>query len=762
MRQFAHLVVRFPRMNIFILVLVTLTFGFHIFHLQLEKAAESFTRVADDPELDFYDEITSTFGFDEIIVIGFENEDIFSQNTMEMISRITERIEGLPGAERVLSLANVMDITSTEEGIAVRRLAAGAPANQSHTRRIRERALANPFCKRTLVSEDGRASSIIVFLDNRPGDLEYRNNLIKEIKAVLQEEGDKTRFHISGRPVIFSAIFDYLIPDILLFIPLSFIVVIVTSWWCFRNLAGVLLPLGTVSMAAIWTMGLFSWLGNVLNNYTAATPLFILVVGCAYSVHVMTQYYEEANHSQDRKQVVVNTIEHIGYPVIFTTLTTMVGFGSLMVNRLVPIVQVGKFVTFGVFLAGFLALFFIPSSLMLLPLPREARRMRFESGLVHRLLMKIGSFNLKRKNSILVIGSLLIIISSWGMFHLRAEANPLDWFRRDTDVIQAIEFLDSRLAGARAFTLSLRGREKDSIIGPQVLREMADLQDYINHLEDVDYTLSVVDILKEIKSKLHGDNPQRHDLPSSREEAAQYLFLYSLSGEEEDLDRLINHDRSWGLLLVRLTSNLSTLQMKDVVRSIEDYARKHFHAHGVETRVTGHEILFINMIDAMGEGLFISLIVATVLIFLIMLIVLRSFSGGVIALLPNIIPLILCMGYWGWAGITIDVATSMIGVIIIGIAVDDTIHYLHRYKKEINKDGDYEKAMFRALKTSGRAITFTTVTLTAGFSIMAFSQFGPLQLAGRLLSPPLILALVTDLIFLSAVFLRFKPKFVLK
>ena len=376
------------------------------------------------------------------------------------------------------------------------------------------------------------------------------------------------------------------------------------------------------------------------------------------------------------------------------------------------------------------------------------------NDLFDRILGWIALVNIKHPRAILGIFFVLIVLSVGGYFLIEVESNTIKMFSKRLPVRQAFDYVDSHMGGSMSVEIMVDTGKKDGVKNPAFLRQLESLQDYINKHPFSMKTMSVLDLLKKMNQALHENQPEYYTLPETKKQVSEYMFLYETSGGGE-LDKQVSFNYDIARLTAR-TKSLSTKEIKIFVSDITGFAKEHLDP-SIKIECTG----MIPMVNAMSElitsGQIKSFGFAFIAIALMMIIVLRSFKLGLISMVPNIFPVLIAIGFMGYACIYLSMALVTFGAIIIGIAVDDTIHFFMRYRREFNRTGTYEEALKDTLLTVGRPITFTTITLAAGFSIFALSDISNIGDFGLMAGFAIIWALLADFFLAPAMMLLFKP-----
>lgn len=747
--QYTHFILKYPKVVLGILILITGFLCVFAQHIPTDNSLDAFTS-KDDPDRIFQKHLNKQFGTDDIIVIAFSNENIFTPESLELIDRITHRTEDLKCVYKVTSLTNVNNIIGTEENFIVEPLIREIAEIEEGLDEIKKEALANPIYLGNLISGDAMTTAILVQLEDLPKDSQDKNILISRIKNILTEESsnNKTRFYVAGSSIVnyYSAL--YVENDLNLFLPLILVLIALVLYTIFRNIVYILIVLGNIFICLIWTLGFFGLVGASLNTVTTIVLPLITALAAALSVHVLTDYRRNCLQPGEKRKVLVDTMHHLFKPCLMACLTTAAGFASLQVSNVPPIKDFGGIAAGGMICCFLISFTFLPITLSCAKKPSTSMVRVAKPGLLDNILEFFAAFSMKHGLSIIIISVLLVLASIVGIFRLKIETNLLEFFKKKSDVYQSTKFVEKNLSGVTFADISLESELTDAFKDPTILRQIESLHDHLKTYDQVDKVTSINDYLKEMHKSFHNEDNAYYRLPESRELVAQYLLLF----DSDDLEDFIDSDYRWARVSVRITEH-SSEKLKELIDNIKSYAIKNL-GKNLKVKMTGTAVLKSNLIDRILKSQIQSLGMAMIIIFTLIFLVFRSIKMGMISIAPNLLPIVINFGIMGWTGIPLNTATSMISAIAIGIVVDDTIHFLAFY----NQNGDHIHSISRTIFAKGRAIITTSVVLFVGFGILLFSNFVPTIYFGILVASIMVIAILGDLILLPALLSYLKPK----
>lgn len=716
--------------------------------VQTVENVDYFT-VEDDPDVAFYETIKDTFGDDEFFVIAFSKPDLFEPPVLHAIADITTELESIPGVRKVQSLANVDYVHGAEEYFEVRPFLERIPDDANRLASLRTQALNNPLYVGNLISKNGRTSAIVVFPDmTEARDGDFRKRLLDQSRSVFKARsaviGD---FYMGGWTVTNFSLSHYMKADVSVFIPLCYLFVTLTIWLVFRNLRLTLLALANISACTGSGMGMFPLLGITLNNVTTIVPPLIMALALADSVHIFSHLDKEhlARHQSPAKALEAILQRVIG-PSFLCSLTTAVGFISLAVSDIPPIQDFAYVASVGMVFKFIFSFLLLPPLLLLCRADTvyTAERQGLDFS---KFLKRLADLVQTRPVAITASTVLLLAAAVWSALFIKVETNLLEFFKPTTSFRQELSYIEANLSGVGSVDISLKAHERDAFRDPANLAVIETLQRHAQSLPGVDRTMSFVDFLKDMNESFHNENPEFHRIPENRELVSQYLLLY----DSNDIMDFITTDQNHARILVRIAEHSSAGQFR-IITALQDFIDSQ-DTRGLDVRITGRAVQDVNTIDSLVWGQIQSLALAAAVITVIMFLALRSFTVGAWSLIPNIFPIVVNFGVMGAIGIPLDTATALISVVALGIAVDDTIHFLTEYNQARAVGLPIPEALHKVTMEKGKAICATSIILSMGFGVLLFSNFTPTASFGGLSALIMITAWIGDMIVLPAAML---------
>jgi len=700
-------------------------------------------------DLEFYDHLKEVFGNDEFFVIAFKKPDIFIAQNLELLQQITRKIETLEEVREVKSLANIDDTIGDEFFFEVRPFLETIPETPEEMLSLKERALANPLYVNNMISEDGTTAALVVFTFKKDDDEHYRKNLMEKCEAILQSftdtEGQKTRFRIAGWTVTNLYLSQYLKNDMAVFIPLTYILITLCVYFMFRNVRLTFIALANISVCVGSTMGMFYYLGIRLNNVTTIVPPLIMALALCDTVHVFAHMEKKVlRRLVHKKDALLHVLQTVFTPCLLTTLTTAIGFLSLCISDIPPIREFAVVAASGMVFELLFSFVFLPPLILLFPAEKVFIEYNKQKWVPHVLSFIHGSTR-KYAKPIAIIAGTVVVGSVWFGSQIKVETNLLEFFKESSPVRVSLTWVEKELSGISTVDVSIRSDEMDAFKVPENVRVIENIQNYLKRRSGVDVVNSYVDFIKDIHQSFNNENEAFYAIPDSGPLISQYMLLY----DSEDINDFINSDFNHARISAR-THVYNSGDQRRLIEMLKQYIST-IDNRGLEIRVSGRAVSDVVVIDSLVKGQIMSLSLAAGIIFIVMFFVLKSFKAGCLSIIPNLFPITLNFGIMGLFNIPLNTATSLISVVALGIAVDDTIHFLYEYKKQRDLGRNINDSLDRVMIRKGRAIISSSCILCIGFGVMIFSKFIPIVSFGVLSAVIMITAVVGDLVVLPAV-----------
>jgi len=690
----------------------------------------------------------------------------------------------------VQSLVNVTTTRGEEDQLIVEELMEDFPEDEAARAVFRERALGDPFYRNQLVSEDGKLMALIArpvaWIDpsdsgeedllgfdedsdesgaettetadlNSEGgtrilSFEEKVEFAQVLAGVSQRfNRDNFRIYEGGTIVMERVIMEEMMENMPRFTAMAIGLIAVLLFSVFRRVVGVLLPLLTVILALLGTFGAMSAFGEPITIVSQVLPSFLLAVSVGYAVHLLAIFFQHFNRSGDKHAAIVHAMGHSGLAIFITSLTTAGGLLSFSGAPMDPIAGLGRFGAFGVLMAVFLTLTLLPALLSRLPIKPKARLDSQQATRSERLLDGIGQFAVRRPWLVLGASAALALGALTAALDLTFSHDPVKWLPENSEVRISSDAINVEMKGAVIAELVVDTQRENGIKAPELMAKLERFNREIETLElgpvAMGKSTSIADMLKQIHQALNENRPEAYAIPDDADLIAQELLLFENSGAD-DLERMADVDYTQARVTMKMPW-IDANAYVPVLAAIEAQAQEIFGS-GVTLELTGLLTLLARTIDLMMVSMSESYLIAGTVITVLMMIVLANWKLGLWSMIPNFLPILLGLGLMRLLELPLDAMSILVGSIALGLAVDDTIHFLHNFRRYHAETGNVAESVRLTLTTTGRAMLFTTVVLSCGFYTYLVADLNNLFSFGLVTGTTIIFALLGDLLLAPA------------
>ena len=696
--------------------------------------------------------IEQLFGATEMIMVLLETDDVLNSETLKRVKKISRKMKRIKGIDKVISLFELKQIKSEDGAMMVDPAVRRIPSNDTERNILRAEIRENDMVYGNVVSEDFKVTAVIGMVKSGISD----EILLAEIEQLIQDNPGNEQIHIGGTPYSRYQTGYNTQKDLSRLLPLGLLIMLIFLYICFRQWRGVFLPFLVVLMSIFFSMGLIPLLGWQITVITIILPVILIAVANDYGIHMIAKYQEDniPGNSFNKRQLAKRMFSNLGIPILLTGLTTMVGMLCLQGHIMIPAGQLGVLAAAGIVFALAASLFFIPAVVSLLPkakpllLSGTAGKRKF---VLDRILGRLGA--LVSGHPKLVIKSAIIFstLTFIGVFLVSVNTDPINYYEEDHPVAISANLINKNLGGFFPISIVFKGDIKE----PAILKKIDQLEREIESYPEVGNTLSIARVVRQMNRILNAESGKEYDdIPRYRNAVAQYFELYNMSGDAQDFEKMVDFNYEYALITARINTS-STPVLRRVVDRIKNSIKDDPDVY----LVGGIADVFSDLSTKVVNGQFISLALAMVMVFLLLMVLFRSFSAGIISIIPLIISMAILFGLMGLLNIELNVATAMLSSIMIGVGIDYTIHFLWRYKEERHNGLTYEKAVRRTLLTTGRGILFNAFSVIIGFAVLLLSSFVPVRFFGFLVVVSIFACLIGALVVIPALIIVIKPKF---
>jgi predicted RND superfamily exporter protein len=751
----------------------------HVPQIKMDTSTEGFMH-PDDPVLITYNKFRAQFGRDERIVLAIKSDNIFTVDFLTTLRDLHEELEEkVPYLDDVTSLYNVRNTRGEGDKLITDDLLEPMPTTQAQADVIKKQALASHFYKDLLLSQDGKMTTMVIETDaySHVGEKEVSDvdafdegfseenttsnekekvfltdaenaELLKVIHDIVNTYKAKgLEIYVAGSPAVNNALKAQMKADMQKFTRITFLIIIIFLFVMFRRVSAVFYPLLVIILSLLATIGTMAWAGVAFKLPTQIVPSLLLAVSVGATVHILSIFFDRFNKNGDKKEALSYTLGHSGLAIAMTSVTTAIGVGSFAGSEVAPISDMGIFASYGVMVSLILTLTLLPA---LLSITKLKAKPRVTVGKLDELMKKLAAFPIKHYKGIIIAAVILVIVALLAATKIELSHNPLYWFQPDNENRVSTEVIDKQMNGTVTIESIVDTGVENGWNNPARLKKLnalsAKFETYVDAYTHIGKVVSLATIVKETNRALHANNEASYSIPDDANLVSQELLLFENSGSD-DLEDVVDSQFSKARITIKLpwTDAVKSVQ---VLNYVKDEVAKTFPEDKVET--TGMIPLLINTFANAIHSSVISYIIAFVLITFMMMLILGSVRIGLLSMIPNLTPIILGLLLMYVAKIPLDMFTLLIGSIAIGLAVDDTIHFLHNFRRYYLESGDSAKAIEQTFFTTGKAMVITTIVLSLGFYSYMLAEMISVQNFGLLTGTVIVMALLADLLLAPA------------
>ena len=785
-------------------------------NFKLDASSDSLV-LENDEDLRYYREINKEYSTVDFLVVLFTPKTaLFDKETIGVVRGLADQLESLDGVSSVLSYLDApllfspkmslseladnlrtiededVDLTLAQEEFKtsplysellvskdakITALQLNLLENNAYDQAIqkryelRQKLIAGG--KENIQVELDEVNSTISLLNNQ--EAQARDKLVKEVRQVLKNFSDYGSLHLGGTAMIASDMMSFVKSDLSYFGVGVFLLFVLTLGIVFRNIRWVALPLscsGLVGLLVIGFLGFMDWRVTVVSSNFIA---LLLIITISLSIHIIVRYQEIASREKNSNQgeLVSLTVQEMFKPCLYTALTTMVAFASLSISDIKPVIDFGKMMVVGILFAFILTFTALPSVMSLISKLASDSNKDFSKGLT----LHFSSYTSKNGKVILIVSGLLLIFSIFGITKLTVENRFIDYFKESTEIYKGMELLDRKLGGTAPLDIILNApkqlpEEEKSLVEDFVddfvdffngdeepngywwntinIKKVEAVHDYLEDQPEIGKVLSIASGIKVAEDLKEGGSLSELDL-------ALVKNLLPDDIKNTLLSSYISKDENQVRISTRVLETSKTLKRNELLKEIEDTLENEFGFQKGEYRLTGLAVLYNNMLQSLFSSQIGTLGVVFVSIMIMFIFLFRSFYLAVIGMIPNLLAASVVLGTMGWMKVPLDIMTITVAAISIGMAVDNTIHYVHRFKLEFQKTSNYELSMQNSHRTIGRAMFYTSSTIIIGFLVLVTSNFNPTVYFGLFVSLAMFMALMGALTLLPQLLIILKP-----
>lgn len=748
-------ILRFSKVSLVIVFLITLFLGIQIKDLKFDYNFEAFFP-PDDPETQYFEDHRRRFESDNdfIFIVARNEPTVFNHAFLKKVDAFADSLAKDSLVRGVQCLTNMNDYLKTPFSPMVFKTPYLNLESNSDLSKDSARIFKRAELRGFFINE--KADGILIYVKHQQYLSKNKCDLLKAHIDNLLAHFELNDFKYAGRTIGLGYYIDKMQNETLLFIGLSFLLVIVFLIFTFKSLWGVWVPLTIVTLSMIWIVGFMSLVGQPMNLVLTVLPSIIFVVAMSDVIHLVSKYMDELRLGKNKYDAVKTAYKEVGLATLMTSVTTSIGFVTLITVSMQPVKEFGIYTALGVMLAYILTYTVLPGLLLHTKAPKISDKTTTETTwyiILHRLLRYL----IRRRKLVFGISIFVVALGIYGTMQVKADYFLLEDLSKKSSLRQDYDYFDKEFMGLRPFEMAVEVKDPNrSVLDYEVLQEIDKVESYLTNDYGIKQCFSIVNVLKIANRSEHGGQVEYFVLPDSVS-CTKYIDQLKNFDQTGILASLVDSTEKYA----RISSTLGDVGMYEIQKrdkKLNEFMSANINSDLVEFKSTGTaHLLDLNM-SSLSRNMMYGLLISCALIGLIMGFLYKSLKMVLIALAVNILPLIMIAAYLGFGGIDMKVSTAIIFTISFGIAVDDTLHFMSRFRLELSKGKTYLYALKRTFLSTGKAIVLTSVILCAGFLLLLFSDFLGTFYVGLLISLTLLFALLADLFLLPVLLMIFYKK----
>ncbi|PIQ24807.1 MAG: transporter [Bacteroidetes bacterium CG18_big_fil_WC_8_21_14_2_50_41_14] len=721
-----------------------------------------------DPITQEYEHFKAQFGQDgSIIFIAIKDPKLYTLEHFNQWYDISYKVLDVPGVQEVVSTARVYNLVRNDslKIFEFRNIVSSRPTTQEQVDSIRQTVYNLPLYENRLFNKETHVSMMMITLDKEILNSKARVGLVEQIKELVDHYGEEYQLevHYSGLPYIRTVTSKKVQTELLLFVFLSLLIASILLFILFRSLRAVLFAVLVVIIAVIWVLGTTVLLGYKITILTGILPPLLIVIGVENSIFLLNKYLSEYRAHGNKIKALSRMISRIGNANLLTNATTAAGFAAFIITSNELLVEFGIVASLNILITYLLSLFLLPILFSYFPAPKQKHMKHLEKGITSRVVAGVTRIIITKRKLIYFITSVLFIIAVIGITKLKTTGNIVDDISKKDKLYKDMIFLEENFKGVMPLEITIDTKKPKGILRLSTLQKIDQLQDTLETYPEFAKPLSVVEVVKSAKQAFYHGNPAMYSLPNNQEKNFILSYVPNLGvGKKGILNAFVDSN----LQITRISAQMANIGTKDIELILADLEPKIdsiFPPDQFEVHLTGTSVVFLKGTNYLVNNLFMSLGLALLIITILMALIFSSARMIMISLVPNLIPQILTAGMMGYFDISIKPTTILIFSIALGISVDNTIHFLSRYRLQLKyHNWQIRKSVLAALEETGYSMIYSAIVLFFGFYIFTLSSFGGTEALGYLVSFTLIVALLSNLFVLPSLLLSLDKRLITK
>ena len=753
----ASSILRYRILWLSLVVVITAFMGYHA--RDLEPSYEFASLLPDDNETHInYKQFKKVFGQDgNVMVMGIQDQTLNELDDFTAWCEMSERLEKIDGVMSVLSLTKALNMVRNDslKRFDMTPVVSTMPKNQQALDSLMGKLKSYPIYEGVLYNQEQHTSLIALTLDRSYLNKKTRTDLIDAIvkESSVFENGTGVKIHYSGLPYIRTVNSQKVKKEISLFIFLAMGVTAFIMFLFFRSVTATIFSMLVVGVGVIWSMGSMVLMGYKITILTALIPPLIIVIGIPNCIFLLNKYHYEFRNHGNKIKALKRVIEKVGNATLMTNATTASGFATFALTETSILVEFGIIASMNILMVFILSLLIIPSIYSFLNPPKSKHLRHLKRSWMKNVIEWMATTVRYNRKGVYITTAILVLIALYGVSKIKTTGNMLDDIPREDPIYVDLLFFEKNFEGVMPFEITVDTKKKNGVTRLSVLKKIAKLEKLLALHPELSKPVSVSDFVKFSKQSYYNGNPKYYELPTSQERSWIMSYLSNTNDNSALMTSFVDSTGQIARISARM-ADIGTKEMKRLKAELRPEIDKIFNPEKYDVDITGSSVLFLEGTNYLIKNLFTSLMLAVVLIALFMAFMFSSWRMVLVSLIPNLIPLLFTGALMGYFGISIKPSTILVFSIAFGISVDDTIHFLAKYRQELKaRRWHLGPAVFAALRETGVSMIYTSIVLFFGFSIFIASEFGGTVALGLLVSVTLMIAMTSNLILLPCLLL---------
>ena len=735
-----HLLLQFarhPRLWLAFLLAASVLAATQLGELRVRVAADEML-VINDPQRAYYEKVKQTFGEEKVVLLVIEDQQLLAPEKLAVLKEVVDQLAALPFVTRTESLFSVPNVKSVEGYLDKEPYLAKLPETPQEGAALLATALKNPLIRNLLVSPGGNAMAVAVVLKDGDREVDDSELTAAITRTIAPLEQAYTRVYPIGFAQVRSELATRIMDEQATLMPLAVGALLIALFLLLRQMLDILTPLVTAAVSILWTFGLMGWLGIPINVVTSTIPILLIVVGSTEDIHLLAEFRHAQRCGDAKPAALRHMARRMGRTVLLTFVTTYAGFLSVGLSGIEVLRQFGLVASTGLLFNFIVTIIFIPAALSLTGHWQLDGRSRLFEERMAKWAERYWRFIDRHRRRAFVLLTACAVLAAFGIPRIQINHNPTDSLGETSPVAQQIARLNEQFAGLESFSVVIESGIQDTFLHARYLHELVKVQNFIQAMDASLSATSFADYLALLNGAfLESENA---GVPRSNDEIAELMIFL-------DHDRVSGYaNEDYSQVRIQVRHNIATTDaLRKTLGKIRAFIDENLDP-GLSARITGDSTLALSATDSMIAGQLQSVLMILTLFVLIVSFLFTDLRVGLLAALPNIFPIIILFGVMGYAGIPLNIGTTMAAAIAMGIAVDDTLHFMLRYNQELRTSKSQALAMQKTIYEEALPVVSTSVALTVGFLVFAQSDFTPVAQFGLLSALVISTALVADFV----------------